>query len=66
MARHPHPKPDDPAQSKRFLELAKEIGADGTKDDLEKAVRVLAPQKVERTTAKPVKKRTKSARYWVA
>lgn len=50
------PKPDDPAQSKRFLELAKEIGADGSKDDLARAVRLLAPQKVERTPAKPAKK----------
>jgi len=39
------PKPDDPAQSKRFHDLAKELEADGTADDLEKAVKTLAPQK---------------------
>jgi len=39
------PKPDDPAQSERFHDLAKELEADGTADVLEKAVKTLAPQK---------------------
>jgi hypothetical protein len=50
------PKPDDPAQSKRFRELAKEIGADGTQNALGQAVKRLAAQKRERPPAKPVKK----------
>lgn len=45
MSRQPRHKPDDPAQSKRFRDLAKEIGADGNASDLKKAVRTLAPQK---------------------
>jgi hypothetical protein len=42
MTRQPASKPDDPAQSKRFLELAKETGADA--DDwaaLEASVKML-------------------------
>ena len=40
MARIPT-KPDDPARSQRFLDLAKAaVRADLRKDDLEKAVRV--------------------------
>ncbi len=37
-------KPDDPAQSKRFIETAEEVGAD---DDaaLERAFKKIAPQK---------------------
>jgi hypothetical protein len=36
---------DDPAQSKRFLELAKELGAEGDAKALEKSVRHLAHPK---------------------
>ena len=28
MPRKPKPQPDDPAQSKRFIDMAREIGAD--------------------------------------
>jgi len=28
MPRKPKPKPDDPAESKRFIDMAREIGAD--------------------------------------
>ncbi len=45
MARPAGPKPDDPAQSKRFLDLAKQLEADGADNDLANAVRTLAPQK---------------------
>ena len=41
------PKPDDPAQSKRFLELAKEIEADADAKALEGSVRLLAAQPPE-------------------
>jgi hypothetical protein len=32
MPRKPGPKPDDPAQSKRFIESARELGADETSE----------------------------------
>ena len=38
-------RPDDPAQSKRFLELAEEIGADGSQNALKRSVKALALQK---------------------
>jgi hypothetical protein len=31
MSQKPKPKPDDPEQSKRFIETAKEVGADDPK-----------------------------------
>ncbi|GEM_PF-2371187 len=45
MSRKPSPKPDDPAQSKRFIEMAREVGADGSKTDLEHALRKIAKAK---------------------
>jgi hypothetical protein len=36
------PKPDDPAQSKRFIELAEELGAKADPKGLEASVRRLA------------------------
>ncbi len=38
----PKPKQDDPAQSKRFLELAKELGSDAPAEALKGSVRRLA------------------------
>jgi len=35
------PKPNDPDQSKRFIELAKELGADGPDADLQAAIKQL-------------------------
>jgi hypothetical protein len=37
MTRKPAPKPDDPAQSQRFLDTAKEVGADRDEEALERA-----------------------------
>jgi hypothetical protein len=37
MPRKEKPKPDDPAQSKRFIETAKDVGADDDGDALERA-----------------------------
>ena len=37
MPSKPRPKPDDPAQSKRFNEAAKEVGADSDDGALERA-----------------------------
>jgi hypothetical protein len=44
MGRKPDPKPDDPEQSKRFIDTAKEVEAD---DDqaLERAFEKIAPPK---------------------
>jgi hypothetical protein len=36
MPRKPAPLPDDPGQSKRFIEMAREVDADGTMEDLER------------------------------
>ena len=42
MGRKPAPKPDDPAQSKRFIETAEEVGA--TDDEaLERAFKKIVP-----------------------
>lgn len=50
MTRKPKPKPDDPAESKRFIEMAREIGADETdkgREAFERAFkRVALPGKV--------------------
>lgn len=38
MTRKPDPKRDDPEQSQRFIDTAKEIGADETDEALEQAL----------------------------
>ena len=40
MARKPKPPPDDPEQSKRFIDMARELGADETEKGLEAFERV--------------------------
>jgi hypothetical protein len=45
MGRKPEPKPDDPVQSKRFLDTAKEVGADRDDEALERALKKIVPQK---------------------
>lgn len=42
MTRKPTPKPDDPEQSKRFIDTAKEVGADDDADALERAFKKIA------------------------
>ncbi len=37
MPRKPAPPPDDPEQSRRFIEIAREVGADGTEEEFDKA-----------------------------
>ena len=44
MSRKPTPKPDDPEQSKRFIETAEEVGADDA-EALERAFKKIAPDK---------------------
>jgi hypothetical protein len=43
MGRKPAPKPDDPAQSKRFIATAEEVGADTDDKALERAFKKIAP-----------------------
>ena len=44
MPRKPAPKPDDPAQSKRFIKTAEEVGADDG-EALERAFKKIMPSK---------------------
>lgn len=43
MAKTPEHKPDDPAQSKRFIEAAREHDADKTKEGADRAFKKVAP-----------------------
>jgi len=45
MGRKPAPKHDDPAQSQRFLDTAKEVGADTDDKALERAFKKIIPPK---------------------
>lgn len=48
MGRKPNPKLDDPAQSKRFIEAARELGTDELGDAFERAFeKVVKPSKVK-------------------
>jgi hypothetical protein len=42
MPRKPEPPSDNPEQSKRFIEIAREVGADGTQEEFDKAFRKVA------------------------
>lgn len=54
MSTKPATKPDDPAQSKRFLEMASELDAEGSAKTLERALRKVAAKRTP-----PPKKRGK-------
>jgi hypothetical protein len=41
MSRKPARKPDDPAQSKRFIEAARKAGADETREGADRAFKKL-------------------------
>jgi hypothetical protein len=45
MPRKPKPPPDDPEQSKRFIDMAREIGADATKGKFERAFNAVTSAK---------------------
>jgi hypothetical protein len=47
MGRKPNPKPDDPKQSKRFIETARDIGAEETHEGADRAFKKIAPPKRE-------------------
>lgn len=44
MPRKPTPKPDDAEQSKRFIDTAKEVGADQDDEALERAFKKIVRQ----------------------
>jgi hypothetical protein len=44
MPRKPKPPPDDPAQSKRFIDMAREVGAEKPSPDFERVFRKVAEQ----------------------
>jgi hypothetical protein len=49
MPRKPNPPPDDPEQSKRFMEIAREIGADGTtREEFDRVFRKVASRPPQR------------------
>lgn len=53
MGRKPNPKPDDPAQSKRFIDMAREVQADGDKESFGRAFKEIArPLRIRPTGAK--------------
>ena len=39
----PKPKPDDPVQSKRFEETARELGADESENNFERTLEIVIP-----------------------
>jgi hypothetical protein len=51
MPRKPKPPPDDPAQSKRFIEMAREVGAEEPSPDFERVFRKVA-ERSKRPTPK--------------
>jgi hypothetical protein len=48
MPRKPAPPPDDPEQSKRFIDMAREVEAEGTEEDFVKAFRNVASRPPQR------------------
>lgn len=48
MIRKPAPKPDDPAQYKRFVEAAREAGADETEKGADRAFAKVARKSINR------------------
>jgi len=41
----PPPKPDDPAESKRFIDIAREVEADESEDALDRAFEKVVPSR---------------------
>ncbi|MGB6537192.1 MAG: hypothetical protein WBF58_14645 [Xanthobacteraceae bacterium] len=52
MPRKPAPKPDDPEQSKQFIETAEQVGADRDEEALERAFKKIAPLPKQRSSEK--------------
>jgi hypothetical protein len=45
MPRKPAPPQDDPEQSKRFIDMAREVEAEGSKEDFDRAFKKIAKKK---------------------
>jgi hypothetical protein len=45
MPRKPKPKPDNPEQFKRFIEMAREVEADESPDAIDRAFKKVVPKK---------------------
>lgn len=45
MVTKPKPKPDNPAQSQRFIDAAKEAGVDDTGEAFDKAFKKIVPER---------------------
>ena len=45
MPRKPSVSPDDPEQSKRFIDMAREVGAAETEEEAERAFKKVAKEK---------------------
>jgi hypothetical protein len=45
MGRKPNPKPDDPEQSKRFVDAAREAEADETEEGADRAFKKIRPSR---------------------
>jgi hypothetical protein len=45
LATRPKPKPDDPKQSARFIDAAKQAGVDESGEGFEKAFKKIVPEK---------------------
>jgi hypothetical protein len=44
MPRNPKPPPDDPEESKRFIDMAREVGAEQPSPDFERVFRKIVEQ----------------------
>ena len=54
MPREPKPKPDNPKQFKRFIEMAREVEVDESPEALDRALnKVVRPQKKKAKAEKP-------------
>ena len=53
MAKQPKPKPDDPEQSKRFEETARQVEADESGKSFERAIEIVAPVKSKQGLQRP-------------
>ncbi len=61
MPRKPAPKPDDPEQSKRFIETAEQVGADTDDEALERAFKkITSGSKLSDRPSRPFGKRSSS------
>jgi hypothetical protein len=53
MPRKPKPKPDNPEQFKRFIDMAREVEVDESPDAVDRAFGKVIPQRVGRIKAEP-------------